>query len=80
MESVNIVPSGWNNRGRAYRWELQGKKKRKKNGGDSKNVKKKKIVPADQNKAEGESEDGACQPEGSQICAKLEKLVACPSG
>lgn len=47
MESVNIVPSGWNNRGRAYRWELQGKKKRKKNGGDSKNVKKKKIVPAD---------------------------------
>lgn len=47
MESVNIVPSGWNNRGRACRWELQGKKKRKKNGGDSKNVKKKKIVPAD---------------------------------
>ena len=62
MESVNIVPSGWNNRGRAYRWELQGKKKRKKkDGGDSKNVKKKKIIPADQNKAEGE--DGACQPE-----------------
>ena len=49
MESVNIVPSGWNNRGRAYRWELQGKKKRKKkkDGGDSKNVKKKNIVPAD---------------------------------
>lgn len=46
MESMNIVPSGWNNRGRAYRWEQQEKKK-KKDGGDSENVKKEKMVPAD---------------------------------
>ena len=30
MESVNIVPSGWTNRGRAYRLDLQEKKERKK--------------------------------------------------